>query len=185
MLFQNIFQSKFYLSRHTVHLTGQSRFTVSPPRGREQEITFKSLCCIENVGKFSADSTGSFCAAVHRRRPDRKCLYFDGGPGDSPVSDSPVAAEALHVVLTATLTRVDVTVLSAARGRARAGPGRERERGETGVSSCHPVSLLRLCTSTDLHSTSSDTNLPVSLLQDSGFGSVWVWVDPGGPWRIS
>lgn len=45
------------------------------------------------------------------------------------MSVSPVAAEALHVVLTATLPRVDVTLLSAARGRARTGPGREKERG--------------------------------------------------------
>lgn len=50
---------------------------------------------------------------------------------------SPVAAEALNVVLTATLSCVDVTLLSAARGRARTRPDRERERKELcDVCSC-------------------------------------------------
>ena len=39
--------------------------------------------------------------------------------------DTPVTAEALHVVFAATLSRVDVTLLSAAGGRASTGPGGE------------------------------------------------------------
>lgn len=49
---------------------------------------------------------------------------------------SPVAAEALHMVLAATLSRGDVALLGAARGRASTQPWGEEKERELCVRTC-------------------------------------------------